>query len=96
MHGALEAAVRGPLVARNVEKLVIGKPHQADGHADAITHCWTAQEAAVFLSAAKAAGPQAAAFYTLALDSGMRKSELCGLSWRDVDLTEDRVWLANG
>jgi integrase len=91
LHGALEAAVRGQLVARNVAKLVTGKPHAPDGHADAIAHCWTAQEAATFLSAAKAAGPRPAGFYSLALDSGMRKSELCGLLWRDVDLTEDRV-----
>jgi integrase len=35
---------------------------------------------------AKAAGPQPAAFYTLALDSGARKGELCGLAWSDVDL----------
>jgi integrase len=91
LHGALEAAVRAQLVSRNIAKLVTGKPHAPDGHADAIAHCWTADEAASFLCAAKAGGARAAAFYTLALDSGMRKSELCGLPWRDVDLAEGRV-----
>ena len=33
-----------------------------------------------------AAGPQPAAFYTLALDSGARKGELCGLTWANLDL----------
>jgi len=36
--------------------------------------------------AAKAAGPQAAALYAMALDSGARKGELCGLAWEHVDL----------
>jgi integrase len=91
LHGVLEAAVRAQLVVRNVSKLVTGKPHQPEGHADAIEHCWTADEAATFIRAAKAAGARPAAFYALALDSGMRKSELCGLLWRDVDLMEGRV-----
>src|SRR5439155_25511674 len=91
VHGALEAAVRAQFVPRNVAKLVTGKPHAPDGHDDAIAHCWTADDAATFLATAKAAGPRPAAFYTLALDSGMRKSELCGLPWRDVDLSEGRV-----
>jgi integrase len=29
--------------------------------------------------------------YAVALDIGMRKGELCGLLWRDVDLTEGRI-----
>ena len=33
----------------------------------------------------RAAGPQPAAFYSLALETGMRKSELCGLQWTDLD-----------
>jgi integrase len=36
--------------------------------------------------AAKAAGAQAGALYAVALDSGARKGELCGLSWEQVDL----------
>jgi integrase len=48
-------------------------------------------KARAFLAEAKAAGPQPAAFYTLALDSGMRKGELCGLRWADVDLDAGKV-----
>lgn len=50
------------------------------------SHCWEDREARAFLSQAKAAGSQPAAFYSLALDSGARKAELCGLQWRDLDL----------
>jgi integrase len=53
---------------------------------DAQRHAWTAVEARAFLAPAKAAGPQTAAFYALALDSGARKGELCGLRWTDLEL----------
>ena len=56
-----------------------------------LDHCWTAPEARAFLTAAKAAGPQWAAFFSLALDSGMRRGELCGLKWEDLDLDARRV-----
>jgi integrase len=48
-------------------------------------HCWEEDEARQFVDAAKQAGPQQAAFYTVALDSGARKGELCGLQWEDVN-----------
>ena len=87
IHSALEQALRGGLVVRNVAKLVSGKPHASHGHAEEIEqHCWTSEEATAFLDAAKAAGDQPAAFYALALETGMRKSELGGLKWTDVDL----------
>jgi integrase len=43
------------------------------------------------LAAAEAAGPQSSAFFALALDTGARKGELCGLRWADVDLTHATV-----
>jgi integrase len=90
LHSALEAAVKSQLVARNVAKLITGKPRAADD-SKAAENCWTADDASTFLGVAKQAGPQAAAFYTLALDSGMRKSELAGLQWTDVDLPQGRL-----
>ena len=92
LHGAFEAALRNGVVPRNVAKLVNGKPHAAHGHAEAVTeHCWTADEAKAFLNAAKGAGNQPAAFYSLALETGMRKSELGGLKWTDIDLGSGTV-----
>ena len=58
---------------------------------EAREHAWSATEAAAFLDAAKAAGAQSAAFYTLALSTGMRKSELGGLKWANVDLDGGKV-----
>jgi integrase len=38
-------------------------------------------------------GPQMAAFYHLALDTGARRAELCGLLWQDVDLDIGQVFI---
>lgn len=48
-------------------------------------------EARQFLVAAKQAGSQAAALYSLALEAGMRKNELYGLGWKHVDLEGAQV-----
>jgi integrase len=90
LSSALKAAERNRLVGRNEAAFVSNKPHAPEQSA-ADRNCWTAEDAASFLVAAKAAGPQAAALWTLALDSGMRKSELAGLVWTDVDLPAGRV-----
>src|SRR5262249_2263100 len=79
LYSALKAAQTQGLVIRNVASLVIGKPHRAERHAEILTHCWTAADAQHFLSVVHTAGPQMSTFYTLALDSGARKAELCGL-----------------
>src|SRR4029079_19219012 len=71
--------------------VVANKPKAPEGHSEAVSNCWTAEDAAKFLRVAKAAGPQPAAFFALALDSGMRKSEIAGLQWTDVDLVQGRV-----
>src|SRR2546425_25232 len=86
LHGALQAALRQDLVLRNVASLVEGKPRAEDIDTDAMPHCWEEDEVRQFLEATKAAGPQPAAFYSVALDSGARKAELCGLQWPAVDL----------
>jgi integrase len=54
-------------------------------------YCWEAEEARRFIAAAKELGPQPAAFYILALDSGARKGELCGLKWADIDLESGTI-----
>ncbi|MGH2524445.1 MAG: hypothetical protein ACRDH2_18210 [Anaerolineales bacterium] len=62
LHSALKAAQLKGLVQRNVASLVIGKPHRPERRQDVMQHCWDAEEARRFLSAAKAHSPQAAAF----------------------------------
>ena len=87
LSAALKAAMRAGLVARNVATLVSNKPHGPEGHEDVLANVWEAHEAKQFLDTAKAAGPQPAAFYALALETGMRKAELCGLQWSDLSDT---------
>ena len=91
ISGALKAAVRKDLVRRNVAKLVGNIPKAPEGTEDIRASCWNEVEAVAFLKVAKSRGPQSAAFYSLALDSGMRKGELCGLRWANVDLEKCKV-----
>jgi integrase len=90
LHSALKASVRNGLVTRNVAALVSNKPRRGSGQ-DVLDDVWNADEAATFLKAAKAAGPQPAAFYTLALDTGARRRELAALRWSDVDLQAGKL-----
>jgi integrase len=78
-------------VTRNVASLVIGKPQFRRDHDEVSHNCWEADEARAFLAAARAAGPQPAALFALALDSGARKNELCGLQWGDLDFDRGTV-----
>jgi integrase len=86
LNGILNAAVRERILRENPAKHMMGKP-SSNKHVpkSVLDNCWDADEAQQFLAAAKQSGPQWAAFFTLALDSGMRKGELCGLQWDDID-----------
>ncbi|MGH9370102.1 MAG: tyrosine-type recombinase/integrase [Vicinamibacterales bacterium] len=87
-HTVLRRALRKAVK----ERLLMVNPaadlprRQRAGDEDAARQCWTAAEAQAFVLVAKRAGAQAGAFYALALDTGMRKGELCGLMWDTVDL----------
>jgi integrase len=91
LHSALKAALLQGLVTRNVATLVIGKPRRKEGHDEVMEHCWTAEQAKQFLSKVHTAGPQMETFYHLALDTGARRGELCGLLWQDVDLSGGQI-----
>jgi integrase len=93
LHSALAKAVRDGLVATNVAgSLGKSKPRAQGNKSDeARKHAWSAREAAAFLDAAKATGAQSAAFYATALDTGMRKGELGGVRWANVDLDAGKV-----
>ena len=69
--GALKAALRAGLVTRNVATLVNGKPQATKNHDQQRLAAWDVAEARTFLATAKAAGPQPAAFYALALNFRM-------------------------
>lgn len=93
IHSSLEAAVREGMISDNPAKRMMGKPtvNKSDSPQDVLLNCWDEPEVAAFLRAADQAGPQWAAFFHLALDSGMRKGELCGLMWKDIDWNQCTV-----
>jgi integrase len=86
LFSALKKAVRAGIVPRNIVELVDGVPRVQRQHDDLLRRCWAPDEALRFLAAAKASGPQDVAFYRVALECGLRKGELCGLQWSDLDL----------
>ena len=90
---ALKKAVTEGLVTRNVATLVEGKPRRPRQRLsdDAQANCWSKEEAARFLTVVKKEDAQTAAFFALALDTGARKNELCGLKWSDVKLADGLV-----
>jgi len=79
LHVALQSAVKWGLVPRNVADAV---DPPRPGHTE--MHTWNENEIAQFLD-----GIKDSQYYTLfytALFTGMRRSELLGLTWQDIDL----------
>lgn len=74
IHRALRKAVRDRLVQVNVASELDGRPKAKRNPSDEAMKCWTVDEARAFLVAAKAAGEQQAALYTLAIETGMPSS----------------------
>ena len=89
LHQALKVAtVNERLININPAEFVVEKPV---ANKDLEMHVWDEVEVRKFLLAAREAGVEEEAFYTLAIETGMRKGELCGLKWEDVDLVARRV-----
>jgi integrase len=83
LNRALADAVKLGLVERNVA--VAADPPSARAARAAPRPTWTAEELRSFLAAAKG-DPFYAAYY-LAAATGVRRSELLGACWKDIDLT---------
>ena len=81
----LPSAERKRIMRRNEAKLVDGKP-KGKRREDVGDQCWDTEDVRAFLSAAREAGALPSAFYSTALETGMRKAELCGLRWKNLDL----------
>jgi integrase len=93
LNNAFRKAKASKLVTANPVADVEHRPraNRDERTEEAKRHAWCEADAARFMAKAREAGPQAAAFYALALDTGMRKSELGGLRWGSVDLEAGRV-----
>jgi integrase len=81
LRAALASAVRDELVPRNVAVLVrVPVPRQRR------TVMWSVEESRRFLESARADGDPYYAGYVLMLVLGLRRGEVLGLAWEDVDL----------
>lgn len=84
LSNALNAAIDSGLLRQNVAKRVKNRPRVVLS-ADAVKNCWTKEEARTFINHIKTScNAQYVALFALALDTGLRKSELLGLQWRDL------------
>ncbi len=83
---AIGDAERKGILQRNVARLA-DKP--STSQLDTERRAWTPEELRTFLKAAE--GDELFALYRLAALTGMRRGELCGLRWEDVDLIAQTV-----
>lgn len=83
LRAALSAAQRHELVHRNVAGLV-RMPLPRSPRA----RIWSAAEAGRFLASASTSGDPMYAAYVLLLVLGLRRGEVLGLAWDDVDLNQ--------
>ena len=87
LHRALADAVRWNLIALNPASGVrVPKGERKE------MKVWTAEDAKRFLDAL--ADDRLVALWTLALHTGLRRGELAGLRWSDVDLDEGTLTVA--
>jgi integrase len=84
LRNALESAVREEIIPRNVAKLV-----QIPAPRYKINRGLTMQQAKATLGAAER--HRLSALYVLALFLGLRRGELLGLRWQDVDLDDAKL-----
>jgi integrase len=88
LRGALTAAMREELVTRNVAALVrVPSPRTRK------PPVWTVDEARRFLESARAVDDPLYAGYVLLLVLGLRRGELLGLGWKDVDLRAGEAYI---
>src|SRR5690625_1169142 len=85
INSALKLGVANGYVLRNVAQMVQEKPKRRERNAGAKENYWTASDARKFLDSLSGEPLQTRLFYTLALETGARKGELCGLKWDDFD-----------
>lgn len=87
LSGSLKAAVKQKLLRENVASMAMNKPRtRMRSSGGVLANVWTSDEARRFLNTLKQEGnAQTTALFALALDTGIRKGELLGLMWKDLD-----------
>ncbi|GMA60718.1 site-specific integrase [Alicyclobacillus fastidiosus] len=86
LHDALDRAVKWGLVARNIADAV--DPPKPDPVQMSV---WTREDVLRFLEEAKSSSYYIV--FLIAVTTGMRKGEILGLRWVDVDLENGRVYV---
>jgi len=93
LTSALNTAVESGLLKQNpasrVAKAMKPKVHVKD--TDLLDNVWTAEEAGQFLDHLTGASTQWSAIFNLLLEAGLRKGELLGLMWKDLEGSTLRV-----
>jgi integrase len=88
LHKAFADAVRWRILAFNPAAAAeVPRPAQPE------MVVWTAAQLATFIESTR--GDRFAAMWRLAATTGMRRGELCGLRWKDVDLKAGRIRIVN-
>ncbi len=85
LHKSLDAAVRKGLLATNPVDLADSLKVPVR---DVTLDVWTPEQLSAFIEAAQS--DRLAAVWRLVAMSGLRRSELCGLQWPDIDLDAGR------
>jgi integrase len=80
LHKALSQAISDGIVPRNAADVKAPRPTPEE------MHPLSEDEARAFLETAREAGDRFEALYVLAISTGLRRGELLGLRWDDVDL----------
>jgi integrase len=93
LHKALADAVRTDVLAANPADRVALPRRDLRDDAPATVQAWTTDEARRFLDQTR--NDQHTDLWAVALGTGMRRGELLGLRWRDVDL-DDRLITVTG
>lgn len=87
IRGALDDAMRDGVIQMNPEHLVRWPKAERISKARALTQ----EDAGRLLKAAEAKGEPIRAAVTLALCYGLRRSEVCGLRWMDIDFRKNTM-----
>ena len=86
LRRALDDAVKAGLVTRNVAALT-----KAPTVRRAEMRTWTGEQVGTFLDAAREHAPRLAAAFVVEVTTGLRRGELLGLQWSEVDLDAARA-----
>jgi integrase len=86
IHQALKVAmIQEKLIKENPAVIVAEKPNEEKSPE---METWEEEDVKRFFSVVKEKGIATEAFYVLALETGLRKGEICGLKWEDINFSK--------